>query len=136
MRYRTAVKTGRTAAMQQETLRLGSFDHYTSMLPALVAWIMAILLVAGTFSAGHSQAQDELPSADASITRRVESAFARDPFLRSQQIYVETQDGVVNLSGFVRSLEDIAKAGDLARGTRGVSAVRNGLRVANRPSRA
>jgi osmotically-inducible protein OsmY len=42
----------------------------------------------------------------------------------------------VNLSGFVRSLDDVAKAAELARGVRGVSAVRNGLRVANRPSRA
>ena len=105
-------------------------------MSALAAWILAALLVAGTFAAVRSHAQDELPSADASITRRVESAFARDPFLRSQAIYVETHDGVVNLSGFVRSLEDIEKAGDLARGTRGVSAVRNALRVSNRPSRA
>jgi osmotically-inducible protein OsmY len=105
-------------------------------LQTLGAWIMAILLDAGTFAAVRSQAQDPAPSQDSSITRRVESALAQDPFLRSQQIYVETQDGVVNLSGFVRSLEDIANAGDLARGVRGVSAVRNGLRVANRPSRA
>jgi hypothetical protein len=131
VRYRTALKTGRTVAPQQAAVPQGSFS-----LPVLAAWIMAVVLVAGTFAAVRSQAQDQVPSEDASITRRVESALAKDPFLRSQEIYVETQDGVVNLSGFVRSLEDIAKAGDLARGVRGVAAVRNGLRVANRPSRA
>lgn len=103
---------------------------------AVAAWLAAAVLVAATFAAGRVQAQEPALSPDASITRRVESALARDPFLRSQQIYVETQDGVVNLSGFVRSLEDIAKAFELTRRVRGVSAVRNGLRVANRPSRA
>jgi len=98
--------------------------------------MVALVLVAGTFAAGGSHAQDPAPSEDASITRRVETAIAKDPFLRGMEIHVETQDGVVNLSGFVRSLEDIEKAGELARAVRGVSAVRNGLRVANRPSRA
>ncbi len=77
-----------------------------------------------------------MASPDAAITTRVEGAFARDPFLRSMHIKVETQRGVVNLTGFVRSVEDIAKAGGLARAVSGVSAVRNGLRVQNRPSRA
>ena len=45
-------------------------------------------------------------------------------------------DGVVNLTGFVRTLEDIARAGAVAKQVSGVSAVRNGLRVADRPSRA
>jgi len=108
------------------------------VLTALAAWIAAVLLVAATFAAGPGQVQDstEAAPADAAITQRVENALAKDPFLRSQEIYVETQDGVVNLTGFVRSLEGIAKAEELARGVRGVSAVRNGLRVANRPSQA
>ena len=108
------------------------------VLTALAAWIAAVLLVAATFAAGPGQVQDstEAAPADAAITQRVENALAKDPFLRSQEIYVETQDGVVNLTGFVRSLDGIARAEELARGVRGVSAVRNGLRVANRPSQA
>jgi osmotically-inducible protein OsmY len=108
------------------------------VLTALAAWIAAVLLVAATFAAGPGQVQDstEATPADAAITQRVENALAKDPFLRSQEIYVETQDGVVNLTGFVRSLDGIARAEELARGVRGVSAVRNGLRVANRPSQA
>jgi osmotically-inducible protein OsmY len=102
----------------------------------LAAWLLALLLVAGTFAAGNSQAQGKLGSLDASITRQVQNVLAHDPFLRSMPIKVETQSGVVNLSGFVRSVDDIAKAGELARAISGVSAVRNGLRVADRPSRA
>jgi hyperosmotically inducible protein len=97
---------------------------------------VALLLAGGALFPGGAQAQVKLASPDASITTRVEGAIQRDPFLRSMHIKVETQDGVVNLTGFVRSLDDIAKAGELARAVSGVSAVRNSLRVANRPSRA
>jgi osmotically-inducible protein OsmY len=105
-------------------------------LPALAAWALAVLLVAATFYAGELPAQAKPASTDVSITMQVENVIARDPFLRAMHIRVETQSGVVNLSGFVRSVDDIAKAGDLARAVSGVSAVRNGLRVENRPSRA
>jgi osmotically-inducible protein OsmY len=94
------------------------------------------LLLAGMLALGGALAQDKPASPDASITTRVEGALAGDPFLKGMHIRVETQSGVVSLSGFVRSLDDILKAGDLARGVSGVSAVRNGLRVQNRPSRA
>lgn len=137
MRHRSAVKTGR-AAVQAQALHRGSFADYAAMverLATLTAWILALVLVAATFAASRPQAQERPASADASITQRVERALANDPFLRSMEIYVETQDAVVNLSGFVRSMDDISKAGELARAVSGVSAVRNGLRVANRPSR-
>ena len=91
---------------------------------------MVALLLAAAFTA--AQAQERPGSADAGITKRVERALAEDPFLGSMEIYTETQDRVVNLSGFVRSMDDIAKAGELARAVSGVSAVRNGLRVVNR----
>jgi osmotically-inducible protein OsmY len=83
-----------------------------------------------------AQAQEKSASPDASITTRVQSVLAKDPSLRSMHIKVETQSGVVSLSGFVRSVADVAKAGDLARAVSGVSGVRNGLRVAIRPDRA
>ena len=109
-------------------------------LVAAAALILAVQLVASTFAvrveAQAQPTQAQPMSEDVSITQRVENALAKDPFLRSMQIHVETQDGVVNLSGLVRSLEDATKAGELARTVRGVSAVRNGLRVADRPSRA
>jgi osmotically-inducible protein OsmY len=98
----------------------------------VTAWIAALLLVAGTFAVSRAQAQERKGSADDGITQRVQRALAEDPFLGSMEIYIETQDRVVNLSGFVRSEDDIAKAGELARAVSGVSAVRNGLRVGNR----
>jgi osmotically-inducible protein OsmY len=103
-------------------------------VPVLAAWLLAFLLVAGTFAAGNLRAQAE--PADAGITAQVQHALAQDPNLGAMNIRVETHGAVVRLSGFVRSVDDIAKAGKLARAVRGVSAVKNGLRVQNRPSQA
>jgi osmotically-inducible protein OsmY len=103
---------------------------------ASAVWIVGLLLLLGALAGNRVQAQDKDASADASITRQVERALAEDRALGSMDIKVETQNAVVSLTGFVRSLEDITKAGGLAKAVRGVSAVRNGLRVANRPSQA
>lgn len=95
-----------------------------------------MLLVAGTFAASRAQAQEKRLVDDSTITQRVQRAIAQDRVLANLHIEVRTQDGMVNLTGFVRSLDDIARAGELARGVRGVSGVKNGLQVANRPSQA
>jgi osmotically-inducible protein OsmY len=107
-----------------------------SRLPVIAAWLLAVLLVAGTFAASRAQAQDKRLIDDSTITQRVQRAIAQDRVLGDLHIEVRTQDGMVSLTGFARSLEDIARAGELARAVRGVAGVRNGLRVADRPSRA
>jgi osmotically-inducible protein OsmY len=98
--------------------------------------LFAALLVASALGAGHADAQSKPLAQDAAITLEIQTALAKDPVLKVMHIKVETRGGVVSLTGFVRSLEDIAKAGALAHGVRGVAGVRNDLRVANRPSRA
>ena len=95
-----------------------------------------MLLVAGTFAAGRAQAQEKRLIDDSTITQRVQNAIAQDRDPRQPAHRGAHADGLVNLTGFVRSLEDIARAGELVRAVRGVSGVKNGLRVANRPSRA
>jgi len=49
---------------------------------------------------------------------------------------VRAHDGAVTLTGTARTVQDIALAGRLAAGARGVSGVSNLLRVADRPARA
>ena len=61
------------------------------------------------------------------------SALDNDPELRAMQIDVQTQDGVVRLSGFVDSMAQVDRAGELARRVDGVSGVRNSIRVTARP---
>jgi len=102
----------------------------------LAAWLLAIVLVAGTFAVSRVQAQDKPAWSDAAISEAVQRVLAKEVSLKGMDIHVQTLNGVVDLRGFVRSLQDIAKAERLAGAVPGVSAVRNALRVANRPSRA
>jgi osmotically-inducible protein OsmY len=69
------------------------------------------------------------------VSGQVKNGGFDDATLRTI-IGITVLDKVVHLSGFVNSLADMAKAEQLARAVRGVSAVRNSIRVANRPSRA
>ena len=103
------------------------------------AWIASALL-AGLCAFTNAAAQDKLQEkganfSDAVITL-VTSALDNDPELRAMQIDVQTQDGVVRLSGFVDSMAQVDRAGELARRVDGVSGVRNSIRVTARPSRA
>lgn len=65
---------------------------------------------------------------DSVITTKVKAAILNEPGLKSTEINVETFKGTVQLSGFVKDKQDIAKAGNVARGVKGVQAVKNDLR--------
>ncbi len=66
---------------------------------------------------------------DAVITTKVKAAIFAEPDLKSMQINVETFKGTVQLSGFVDSAQNVAKAADVARGVKGVASVKNDLIV-------
>ena len=66
---------------------------------------------------------------DTVITTKVKAAIFEDPSLKSAEINVETFKGVVQLSGFVNSRADINKAVAVARGVKGVTSVRNDMRL-------
>ncbi len=66
---------------------------------------------------------------DTVITSKVKAAIFNDPSLKSAEINVETFKGVVQLSGFVNSREDINKAIQVARGVQGVTSVKNDMRL-------
>lgn len=66
---------------------------------------------------------------DAVITTKVKAAIFNEPTLKSTEINVETFKGVVQLSGFVSSQADINKAVSVARGVKGVVAVKNDMRL-------
>ncbi len=66
---------------------------------------------------------------DAVITTKVKAAIFNEPTLKSTEINVETFKGIVQLSGFVSSQADINKAVSLARGVKGVVAVKNDMRL-------
>ena len=66
---------------------------------------------------------------DSVITTKVKSALAVDDFLKSFEISVETYKGIVQLTGFVDSQKAVDKAGEVARGVKGVKSVKNNLNV-------
>ena len=64
---------------------------------------------------------------DSVITTKVKDAIFRDPTLKSSEINVETFKGIVQLSGFVRSQDNMDKAVEVARGVPGVKSVKNDM---------
>ena len=66
---------------------------------------------------------------DSVITTNVKSLLAADDVLKSFQIAVETNQGVVQLSGIVNSQETLNKAILITGGVKGVKAVKNELTV-------
>lgn len=66
---------------------------------------------------------------DAAITTKVKAAILGEPGLKSLQIGVETYKDVVQLSGFVDSVQAKTRAGEVAAGVAGVKSVRNDLVV-------
>jgi osmotically-inducible protein OsmY len=66
---------------------------------------------------------------DSVITTKVKSLLAKDDFLKSFQISVETYQGTVQLSGFVNSQQAVDKAGQITRTVQGVKSIKNNLIV-------
>jgi osmotically-inducible protein OsmY len=69
------------------------------------------------------------PIDDATITTRVKTAFINDPVVGVARIDVDTFQGVVTLSGRVKSKEEEGKAVSLARTIKGVKDVKSKLQT-------
>lgn len=66
---------------------------------------------------------------DASITTKVKAAFVQDDAVKAREVSVETFKGVVQLSGFVNTPEEKARAAQIAAGINGVSSVTNNISI-------
>ena len=91
-----------------------------------------VLLMIATFVACASTSKQEGAGEyvdDSVITTKVKSALGADDFLKSFEISVETYKGIVQLKGFVDSPKAVDKAGEVARGVKGVKSVKNDLNV-------
>ncbi|WP_258806721.1 BON domain-containing protein [Pseudidiomarina sp. CB1] len=66
---------------------------------------------------------------DAALTTKVKATILASDALNVLEINVETQDGVVQLSGFVEQEEDIDTAEKIVRGIDGVKDVKNDIKV-------
>ena len=96
-----------------------------------ISYLVVLMLIA-TFAACASSPKQESTGEyvdDSVITTKVKSLIAADDFLKSFEISVETRKGVVQLSGWVKTQDAVNKAGQIARGVKGVVSVKNNLIV-------
>ena len=97
---------------------------------------LAILLLATSLS-GAAFAQKPVALDDEAIFVAVEEVLQGSRALAAARIIViRSQDGFITLGGSAASVKDIATAERLASSVRGVTGVRNEIRVADRPWRA
>ena len=66
---------------------------------------------------------------DTTLTAKVKTAILKEPDLKSAEINVETFKGVVQLSGFVSSRDDIQSAIRVASAVNGVKSVKNDMQL-------
>ena len=93
-------------------------------------FFLVILLVSllGCASTAKQEGTGEYVD-DSVITTKVKAEIFQDDSLKSSEINVETFKGVVQLSGFVNSQADINRAVEVAGSVKGVTSVKNDMRV-------
>jgi Predicted periplasmic or secreted lipoprotein len=99
------------------------FNRFTTLFFAI---LLASLL--GCASTSKQEGTGEYID-DSVITTKVKTAIFNEPTLKSAEINVETFKGVVQLSGFLNSQSDINKAVEVARSIKGVTSVKNDMRL-------
>lgn len=83
----------------------------------------------GPFAASAKTESPKQYVGDSVVTGKVKAALVGDPMLKAREINVETYQGTVQLSGFVATREEAAKAGTVARSIEGVTSVKNDIRM-------
>lgn len=91
-----------------------------------VAALVAVTSVGCQSTMGKS-AGDTM--SDAQISTSVQSKLTADRVSNFTRVDVDTERGVVNLSGIVQSAEQKARAAEVARQVNGVKRVNNNLQV-------
>ena len=93
----------------------------------------AAALIGGAAAGGYYVGKDERSASriaeDGAITSAVKSKLIVDRDVKALDVNVDTYDGVVRLSGEVRTSAQRAAAERIAREAKGVKSVKNELRV-------
>ena len=88
----------------------------------------ALLISLGCSSTPKQESTGEFVD-DSVITTKVKAAIVKEPSLKATEIKVETFKGMVQLSGFVSSRENMEKAVEVARNVNGVKSVKDDMRL-------
>jgi hyperosmotically inducible protein len=100
-----------------------------AILVATVIGLGAAPLISQADTAPATKSEAGQYVSDSAITAKVKSALLAEKGLKSTDISVETQNGVVQLSGFVVSSAQTDQAVDVAKHVKGVKDVKNDLRL-------
>lgn len=95
--------------------------------PCLAAVLVAA--IAGCTSSSRTNETTGQYVDDSTITAKVKTAFVQDSGLHATDISVGTYKYVVQLSGFVDTSEEKARAGEVAAAVPGVKSVKNDIHV-------
>jgi hyperosmotically inducible protein len=101
--------------------------HKSKGFVSAVVLVMTIAMAACTSTRTQKSTGEVID--DASITGHVKTALIADPVTKAHQIDVNTFKGTVQLDGFVDSAASKERAAEIARKTKGVTAVHNNLAV-------
>ena len=96
--------------------------------PVAVLALAVSLALAGCAATSTEKGTGEYID-DAVITAKVKASLYNDPNVKGSEVQVETYKGEVQLSGFVADPGDAQKAVAIARGVKGVTSVKNDIRV-------
>jgi osmotically-inducible protein OsmY len=89
--------------------------------------LVAVLALPLTFAACGKSVGETID--DATITARVKTALLNDPQVGGMKIDVDTTQGVVTMSGIVKSQAEANRAVQLARQANGVKDVKSTLQI-------
>lgn len=97
----------------------------------IVSTLIAALMLTAVGGCASTSTQESTGQYidDSIITTSVKAAILNEPTLKVAEINVETFKGAVQLSGFVRSSDNIATAMNVARSVNGVKSVKNDMRL-------
>jgi len=95
---------------------------------SLLLMISLLMVLMGCASSSNQEGTGEYVD-NSVITTKVKTAIFNEPSLKPSEIVVKSSKGVVQLSGFVSAKTDIVKAGEIARGVKGVTSVKNNLQL-------
>ena len=96
---------------------------FVSAVMLVVSMAVVACASTGTSKTAGEQVDDSV------TTGRVKAALIADPTTKAHQIDVETFKGTVQLNGFVDTAASKERASEVAKNTKGVTAVRNNLTV-------
>lgn len=97
------------------------------IVSTLIAALMLTTVVGCTSTVKQESAGQYID--DTVITTNVKAAILKEPTLKVAEINVETFKGVVQLSGFVQSQDNITTAMNVTRGVNGVKSIKNDMRL-------